>query len=200
MVINIDQIMDKINQFVESDEGQDRAMERIEEYRQRGINQTAAGTEITGEKRVRDIGTAFRGVLRRVARSYNLPPSVIGSLDTIMDSMEIHRTPAPVGRRKYGNYAITFGFYNDTPELHRDSLMPEKYDGIDNIVALFNNGYNDGTLGGRSVYVRGMWHDEMVTAREVFDGYHFIEEAVSEFDRIYGKRYRATVILGPEYE
>lgn len=82
-------------------------------------------------------------------------------------------------------YSIDLYFTN---VLQRPSLMPSKYEGINNIVALFNNG----EISPKSKYVYGEWHGEFhrgITSRE---GTHFIEQAVNDFNGNYGALYNAT--------
>lgn len=70
--------------------------------------------------------------------------------DPNVDFSEIARhiiigTPEPTAN---GDYAINVGF--DRDYMHRDSLNPTKYDGINNIALLLSKGYNAGGVVDRS--------------------------------------------------
>ena len=67
---------------------------------------------------------------------------------------------------------IPFEFGNK----HRDSLYPAGYSGVDNIVALFNNGYQ----ACNTVY--GLWHGKRVKSLQARDGLHFVQAAQRSFD------------------
>lgn len=67
--------------------------------------------------------------------------------------------------------------------LHRDSLAPTEYGGIDNIAALLNNGYS----AGHTVY--GMWHGDNIASLTQRDGAHFIDSAVRNYMANYASEY-----------
>ena len=86
--------------------------------------------------------------------------------------------------------------------LYRSSLAPDKYGGVDNIVALLNNGYDAGK------YVYGIWkgHEGLYTEETIRSlphraGAHFIQEAVEEFNSTYGAEYGVMkIIISDKYE
>lgn len=94
-----------------------------------------------------------------------------------------------IGKNKY---QIPIWFSGD---LHRDSLVPKKYTGIDNIVALLNNGYKaDGT-------VYGIWQGHSafpIYSLPMRDGTHFIDSAVRSYMSNYAKGYNVTDITVDE--
>lgn len=74
----------------------------------------------------------FLYVMRVTAANYDLPESVLEHINNMESSGQIRKTP--------DGYEIPLFFHGD---LHRDSLENDLgYDGIENIVALFNNGYH----------------------------------------------------------
>lgn len=100
-----------------------------------------------------------------------------------------HSTPYKVGTNKY---QIAVWFSND---LHRNSLVPDKYDGVDNIVALFNNGYS----AGNTVY--GIWHGEKIASLNERVGIHFIDSAVRNYMGNYASEYGVIDIqIDPVYK
>lgn len=111
-----------------------------------------------------------------------------------------------------GGYTITIRF--DRSALHRDSLENDymDYGGIDNIVALFNNGYH------ARDYVYGWWNGHSPTGEALArsnmltedyawvrsvrdrDGLHFMQAAQDEFNAIYKDKYGGVqVVLGADY-
>lgn len=91
-----------------------------------------------------------------------------------------HGEPVKIGRNRY-QIGIWF-----TEDLHRDSLVPGKYDGVDNIAALLNSGY----VAGHRVY--GVWKghgDERRPSLVRRDGAHFIENAIRNYMGNYASEY-----------
>jgi len=97
---------------------------------------------------------------------------------------------------KYGKPYKSSGQYkidvNFTGDLHRESLVPERYPrGVDNIVALLNSGYS------ADHSIMGVWvghTDKPISSLAERDGLHFIESAVEKFMRSYAASYGITDI------
>ena len=66
----------------------------------------------------------------------------------------------------------------------RPSLVPEKYGGVDDMAALFNNGYNAGGI------VYGMWHGKYVASLPERECALFVQEGIESFN---AAKYNATV-------
>lgn len=110
------------------------------------------------------------------------------------------------------SYVVNIHFWDD--DLHRDSVENDEtdYDGIENILALFNNGY----IASGSVY--GWWNGHRptgealsrgVTGSEDYawiktrperEGLRFMQDARDEFLAKYGSKYTVKVKLGSDYE
>lgn len=92
-----------------------------------------------------------------------------------------HGEPHKVGKNKY---QIEVWFSGN---LHRDSLAPDKYDGVENIAALLNNGY----AAGNTIY--GIWsghnNNQRIASLAVRDGAHFIESTVRNYMANYASDY-----------
>lgn len=71
----------------------------------------------------------------------------------------------------------------------RPSLDPDRYGGVNDMAALFNNGYS---AGGR---VFGMWHGEYVGSRISRPPLHFVQHGVDIFNAFYGGTYNATATM-----
>lgn len=91
-----------------------------------------------------------------------------------------HGEPVKIGRNRY---QIGVWFSED---LHRDSLAPDTYDGVDNIAALLNTGYT----AGHRVY--GVWKghgDKRIPSLIKRGGAHFIENAIRDYMANYASEY-----------
>lgn len=90
-----------------------------------------------------------------------------------------------------GYYSIELNFGGN---LVRQSLQPSRYSPVNNIIALFNNGYS------ARKQVWGEWPGHgRVGSRVSRPGLHFINDAVSSFNSQYGREYRATAIADSQY-
>lgn len=89
-----------------------------------------------------------------------------------------------IGRpRKTGDttYEIRIGFVGD---LHRPSMLPSVYDGIDDIVLLLDRGYT------ATEQVYGKWHsDEIRPSLQQRQGAGFIDTAIRRFMSGYARQY-----------
>ena len=110
-----------------------------------------------------------------------------------------------------GDYVVYLNF--DESALHRDSLENDEreYDGIDNIVALLNNGMH------ASGFTYGWWNGHKPTGESLAFSVHgaedyawvrsvkdrdpllFMQSAVAEFDTKYSKKYGAKAVLSDDY-
>lgn len=94
---------------------------------------------------------------------------------------------------EYGSrncYSIPITFSMD--DRHRDSLAPDVFSGVDDIVVLLNNGYpRDGHEMG---VVSGKWHGKQIQNLRDRQGAHFIESAVHKFMTSEARKYGVTDI------
>ena len=70
-----------------------------------------------------------------------------------------------------GNYSVDINM----PANFRPSLAPDRYGGVNDMAALFNNGYS------ASKKVFGMWHGHFTGSRQSFAGAHFVQDGVKTF-------------------
>ena len=201
MNINIDSVMSKVEAWSKTEEGKHRMKETVERYQKEGRTTTAAGSKIINEQMMTEAAAKFISILQSTARSTDLPESIMKHFASLKYS-------SPV-RMPDGSRSMTVYFEDD---LHRDSLDNELgYDGIKNIVALFNNGYH------AKNYVYGWWDGHRATGDGVLrSGYdndfawvrskkereplRFIQQAVADFNASYGAEYGVTAIAGTAYE
>lgn len=92
-----------------------------------------------------------------------------------------------------GKYLLEISF--DEAALRRESLNPDKYDGVENIIKLFVTGYHAGGV------VRGKWRghgDEIISSLPDRESNDFLNNAVREFNSSHGGN--AMAIIREEYK
>jgi hypothetical protein len=171
----------------------------LEEYNRNGVKKTAAGDSVIPETRIYEAAAKFIQVLQMTAKSYDLPDSVMRHIEGMSSSGTIIQTEE--------GFEIPLYFEGD---LHRDSLDNDLgYEGINNIVALFNNGYH------AQNYVYGWWDNHSpsgaaighslyndnyawVRSKKERDALKFIQQAISDFNGNYGSEYNITAVIAAD--
>lgn len=188
--INVGSVLKKMKEWEESDAGQAKINREIYKLRRekQGIYRTEGGSNIVTIDAMHRAAQIMIKVLQETASAHRLPASVLDHFN----SLEYN---APMVAGKQGEwYAVEIYFEDD---LSRPSLLivsgkragQRTGEGIDDIVSLFNTGYEyTGHI------VTGVWdsHPEApapLVARRSRDGLNFMEEAVSSFNRQYGAMY-----------
>ena len=202
MNINMGSIMSKMRAFSESPKGKKRMKACLEMYEKEGRASTAAGDKLLTEKMMWEAVSKFIHVMKITAADYDLPESVMEHINGLESSGLITKLPND------GGYEIHLSFSGD---LHRDSLENDLgYEGIDNIVALFNNGYHARN------YVYGWWDNHKATgdgvlrsgydskfayvrSRKEREALRFIQQAVINFNANYGTEYGVTAVESAIY-
>lgn len=195
MGVNLGSITSKLNSYVKSPAGKSRIQETIKSYA-RGdshyvntTGRTLSGDRMITQQEMRDVARELVFYIKQAAASCDLPNSVmdhIESFDIVTASEESDDF-----------YYIGLSM---TDNARRESVQPEKYDGVDNIVALLNTGYpKDGRSVGR---VFGYWKtaDKDIWTLPQREGLRFIQQAIDRFNSTYAKEYNVTVFLSSEYE
>ena len=104
------------------------------------------------------------------AIAYSLANELVDSINSNSPS-SISSSPASFnGVTDLGDNKYKLGVSIDY--VYRPSLVPERYGGITDIFALFNNGYS------ASNRVYGMWHGEHIGSLTSREPLHFIQDAV----------------------
>lgn len=192
-------IESKIAAFMESSEGQKRIKETLKNYRKSGVKRTHGGSRIVTKDDAIMLAGKLADMIVAHASSCGVPGNVLSEMKMTMS--------LPAGNATDDDYSVDLSF---TGNLHRDSLYNEVYDGVNNIVALFNNGYV------ARDYVYGFWdkHEytgEYNTLRALpGSGFayvrskigrptlNFMQSAIEEFLNTY-KNYGVSVELDEEY-
>lgn len=100
------------------------------------------------------------------------------SVQAHVDSTSI----GPIVEKGPRSYSVELSFGGG---MARPSLNPTD-DGVNNIVKLFNNGYE------ADPQIFGYWHGQKVGSKTVRQGNHFVSQAVGIFNSTCGGQYHAT--------
>ena len=186
MVINENSIFSKVKKYVKSADGKAKAKEYINRCKEEGIRETNAGSLIITRDTAHAIAYELIQNLQQMAAilemSRVLPHGVAEHFRYL--SAEITE------EGKDGGFVV--GIYFDD-DLHRDSMIgynrhtgtlsERTGDGIDNIIALFNNGYD----AGGAVY--GFWENAGVFTWSLRNRPHlgFMEGEIDRFNAQYSR-------------
>lgn len=196
--INLSSVMTKVSGWAKSKDGQKRIADKIEEYRKSGIERTYGGGSVITIENMCMIAEEMIKSLQSLASQHSLPDSVQRHFASLT-----YDFPRPIDGDKT-LYNVEIYFQDD---MSRMSLLitsgrragQRTGDGINNIVALFNNGYQ-----ARS-QVFGVWsgREELgsIGSRQSRDGLHFMQQAVSDFNIKYGAKYNVVAtVASSDYE
>lgn len=164
--INMDSILSKANTFLGSSSGMKKRNVCAQEI--------LSGKKNSGNFKhtPEEAASKFIEVLKNSIDTSGLSPNAISAISNIdYGDVTIHGTTGTVKIQFVG-------------DMSRPSLAPNVFDGIDDIVALFNNGVDHKMRG-----VHGTWHGKETWSRTVIPGTHFIEQAVSTFMGLYAAEY-----------
>lgn len=137
-----------------------------------------AGVNTKGLKTPEAAAEKFLEILQKTIRSSGLSSGV---MDAVSDWKTSGVTYLGDGHYMTG---VTFA-----GEEFRFSLDVQRYGGIENIVALYDQGVNHTMRP-----VRGEWHGKETWSRTVIPGAHFIDSAITEFMTSYASKYNVTGI------
>lgn len=200
MSVNIDSIMKKVGAWEKSDAGQKRIQEKITEYQKTGVEKTQGGTSLMTEAKAREAAQVFIDILIKKAEKQHLHS------DVLFHIQNTYRSGPIIKGEKSWKLPLYFG-----GDLRRRSLRKADGtytgDGIDNIVALFNNGYK------ANQWVFGEWEghkaakgerrgpngDVWIRSAKERDALRFIQRAKFEFDNVYGKEHNIEVQIADTY-
>ena len=181
----------KTRDYMNSPEGQRRAQEKLEEYIAKGKDRTKAGSYVMHKDRMRRIADEFVKVVQSMTTASALSSTGFSNPASVVDLFHSMQISNPE-KLDDNTYKVTVTF---TGNLYRPSLDSAKYGGIDNIVALFNNGY----AAPGAEYVIGTWHGETISGNPFRDSGRFMQAAQKQIENKYASR-DVIVELNPVYE
>ena len=185
--INWASVNAKLAAWERSNKGQRKLQQTVKNYAYRNKEVTDAGSRLLTMNKIRELANILVAKVTRHASG--LPSSIAQDVSTLQCG-RVSRTA--------NGFSVELNF---TDDLSRQSLVPSRYGGISNIIALFNNGYpEDGGRVDAISHVEGYWHGEYIHARGEREGLHFLQAAVDEFNAEYGAQYDLTVQLDAQYK
>ena len=187
--LNLDSILAKVDDWKDSDKGKKRMKKTLDTYVRNNVGKTQAGSPVLTRKAINDYGNKLIQAIQKTALSCDLPDSVAAHFSSLKRGKT---TILPDG-----SYVMEISF---TDDLTRESLEPQRYGGVRNIVAIFNNGYPADA--GRSEAISnvyGWWHSEYIHALGARHGLHFMQTAVEDFNQTYGSQFGIHATVGEIY-
>lgn len=174
--VNIDSVLDKLYAWERSSKGQKKIQSTVNKYVRNNVRKTKAGSRVLTESDMKEAANKLVQTIRNTALGCSLPASVAAHFG----SLKVGK----LQRQVNGSYIIEINF---TDDLSRESLQPEKYGGVRNIIAIFNNGYPSDRGRSEAIsYVKGWWHGNETRALEFRQGLYFMQDAVNDFNLNYG--------------
>ncbi len=198
--INMSSIMNKVKAYASSKEGKERTRAVLKKYREEGRLTTDGGGEVLTKATMSRLAQELINILKTTANSYDLPNSVMAHFDSLTATFE------DLGNDKFACYI----YFAD--DLSRESLETDynQGDGINNIIALFNNGYvasapkygwwNGHSPTGESLN-RAMTGTESyayVQSKQARPSLRFMQAAIEDFYSHYKSKYAMTVTLNDD--
>lgn len=189
-VINMDSILDKVYAWERSDKGQKKIQGTVNKYVRNNVSRTKAGSRVVTQRDMLDAARKLVQTIKDTAHGCDLPTSVLAHFDSL--------SIGKLQRQADDSYTIEINF---TDDLTRESLQPEKYGGVRNIVAIFNNGYPADRSRSEAIsHVAGYWHGKETVALEFRPGLYFLQDAVNDFNMNYGMPLGMYAELGAVYD
>jgi len=180
----------KILAYANSDKGKKKMDKTLVKYVNQNVDTTDAGSFVVNKKQMKKAAQELVRFVKQAAASGEVAPSVLADISTLTAS-----NPKHVGGT---TWMIELSFGGD---LGRPSLQPERYGGVTNIIALFNNGYpKDAGRSEAISHVFGLWGDRYVFAKPSREALNFMQQAVNEFNTKYAASYNTYVELDGIYE
>lgn len=189
-VINMDSILDKVYAWERSDKGQKKIQGTVNKYVRNNVSRTKAGSRVVTQRDMLDAARKLVQTIKDTAHGCDLPTSVLAHFDSL--------SIGKLQRQADDSYTIEINF---TDDFTRESLQPEKYGGVRNIIAIFNNGYPADRSRSEAIsHVAGYWHGKETVALEFRPGLYFLQDAVNDFNMNYGMPLGMYAELGAVYD
>lgn len=182
--VNMSSVKSKIYAFLDTKDGQGKMDDALQRLVRSGKSTSHGGSTVVTQAVAEKLLDDLRECIIASASSAGLPPSVMASVSAISsDGISLGSDGRYLG-------SLTIG-----GELFRVSLYPERYGGVSNVVALYNEGYDSP----KSRYVWGIIDGNKVRGRGHLDPAHFMENGVAEFNSKYGAKYDAHASLTGDF-
>lgn len=189
--INMTSIKSKLDKYKNTDEYKKKERAAVDDYMLNGTSEGKPKKVLPLDK----IGDKFIMTLLDQIEQAKAPTSTHLSGFLGVDAIDALKPWKASSPQKIGENRYTIEI-NFDGERFRPSLEPETYSGVNNIVALLNNGYS--TNGFHRVF--GSWHGNDIWSIPYRTEVGFMQDAEYAFMRSFGKRYGVKEItINPEY-
>lgn len=206
--ISLGSIESKVKKWSGSKEGQHRINGVISGYRRAGKSRTEAGGIIFGEEDIIRLANEFIDILKAEAGSSGLKDSVLKHFDSLIADPPVQ---SGTGKNDEDMFCVNIRFTDDLKRDSLDNVDYHDYPGVNNIVALFNNGVD------AAATTYGWWEKHAPTGAAIIRStadsawaktepvrppLQFIQRAIDIFQKKYSNAAGFTVIAIPssEYE
>lgn len=176
--LNTASILGKVNKYLGSSAGNKKINESVKLIMSGTLPHSGKGSVHTPEEAAEKLCSCLRDAAN--SSGMNVGQSA-GQIKAV--SEWAYGSPRDLGN---GTWEITVSPGGAT---ERESLVPEKYGGVD-IYSLLDNGV-DHTM----KYVWGEWHGNYTGSRTVIPGSHFIDQGIRDFEGNYGTEYGVISIV-----
>lgn len=178
-------IANRVSDYFDSSAGRRQIEGKMKELSQTGKH-TVSGGFIPSDSKINAMADELVELLNDIAGSYGLPVSVLAHIKN--STTQTKKLMFNTSQIAY-EIDITFG-----GDVSRPSLYPEKYDGVKNIVQLFNTGY----MAKNSVF--GYWHGRQTVSLRSRPALYFMQKAVIEFENKYRRQFDIQIKLQPWFD
>ena len=191
-------LQSKIEDYARTSDGKKKMSDTISRMSSNGIYRTSAGSRVPSYDSIIEATEIMIQLLKDNSRTYGLPGSVIAHFNSLNYA---------VGDVTKTGFRTVIIYFND--DLRRESLYispaqsrkrggSRTGDGIDNIISLYNNGYN------ASNKVHGIWdgHEELgsIGSRTHLQANRIITDTIDMFNEWYAFEYGVYATAADIYE
>lgn len=205
-------ILSAFDKYMKSPAGKKRLSDKISEYRKAGVTKTQAGSELVTEAALRNMAARLRELIIEEAdkaQRYRAGQLVVGLPESVRRNVLSFKLTSAY--EQGDDYVMNFYFTDDLYRPSVDTGDPTyEYQGVQNIIALFNNGYYtpkqtygwwdghsaagyDGAY--RSIGSGGAW----IRTRNIMPDNEFMQKAADRFNGEFAARYGVKLILDDIY-
>ncbi len=167
-------ITEKVEAYLKSAQGKKKMQDKVDQYIDKDVRTSQAGSKIITIQLANQMAHELCDMINSNAAASGLAPGVLAHV----------QSATVISAQKGYMGSIKAGISFRDADMSRPSEIPQIYGGVDNIVAMFEFGWN------AKAPLYGYWsivHDYVHT-RQFQPGLHFIQNAVSEFNAKYASQ------------
>ena len=167
--LNTASVVGKLEKWARSADGVRRLQQTVDQYIKKDVRKSQYGSKIVTIGMMNDIAQELCDMINMNAGSSGLAATVMAHISSL--------TPIKASAGYGGSIKAGVSFRD--ADMSRPSIQPAMYGSIDNIVALFEFGWEAGR------HTFGPWHGEWIVSRIEHEPLYFIHNAVEELESKY---------------